>query len=434
MSFHDDESYEESEEHFYNLLRYDKKILQYLNTHYNADNTDHFLKGYASRKETFMREGEALAQRALERDEEIIQLAQKCLLQVQQKKLFDIILQWNANQFKHESIQCSRDFEQWEFDLTQCPFLSPISKEEFNLYLQYAQSSEFDYEDRSEFVFMSNYFDKENHEKITDFNEDDMLTEEDKKRFAESDAERKEWSKEEEWEDNSEIDKEIKWGHFHNQPDFPVWFAFNNAHTDNGRFLKLPQLRVPKEQFYLELGEKAFNEELEEEFDDDYDDEDTDDDGGEPAKPIALPSDYYTLKKFIMACEDKDVLDKFTKYYDAYPQEIWQYSQERNRHAWLEHNAQIAFENMKGITKLIPVEANKDWRKAISDAYHNFRRQQVAFALPYVYSDYCTRIKNNLGFNWQKPLDEGRKAIGDIMKNRILQGRKLNGEPEDFDF
>ena len=413
----------------FNSLKYNERVQLYLSK-YNPEMNDNFLRDYVLQKKIFIAEGESAAQKATERDENIIELAQKCLLEIQLKKLFDVMLQWNANMFKHESIEVCRDYEKWEYQLTDCPFLSPISKEEFELYLQYAQSPEFDYEAQTLLALMAKYFDIEWHEKNSqnaDKDEEDMM---DEMQTEDIENECKAWDKDIEWDDNAEVDKEIKWQHFVNQPDFPAWFAYNNAHTNNGDYLKLPQIRCVKENFYIQLEEEDPNTlGINEEDDDDMDDMDF-----EPVKPNATAFDYYTVKKFILACEDKDVLDKFTKYYDANPHEIWQYNKERERHAWLEANAREAFEQLIGMKKLVPSLANKDWRKALIDARDEFRKQEIVKMLPYVFSDYCMRLNTGIGFDWQYERGAVQLFATEYIRNRILRGRLLNGESEDFNF
>jgi hypothetical protein len=151
-----------------------------------------------------MRYGDSAARQAEYRDEKSVFGAQECLLEIQRKKLLDTMCQWNANLFKHETIQCSWDFYYWDTMLLSCPFLTPITQQEYNLYLRFAATDNFDYGRRVDLMECNGCIDRQ---------EDDPT-------------------------------------------QLPDWFEFENLHTGNSQYLVLPNLRMPKENMYRQLAFK----------------------------------------------------------------------------------------------------------------------------------------------------------------------------------
>lgn len=414
---------DEEGSYMFHSLKYDKKVQEYLSK-YHEQTTDTFLRDYVRQKQVFMEKAESVAAKMEERADNILATAQWRFLDIQLKKLFDIMLQWNANLFKHESIEILRDFEQWEYDLFNCPFLTPVSKSEFDLYMQYAKSDEFELEKEINFIFLTSYFDSE----YSKFDEEEAKAFEEKmiEESGEDDfSECEEWDKDVDWgdDDKEPLDDIDYWGD-KERSEFPRWFAYNNEHSSNGTYLELPQIRAVKEHFYLRLQEEeelaAWDEEQNEDL--------------EPVKNGVAACSYYHVKKFILACEDKDVLDKFTKYYDANPHLLMGYNEKRQRHEWLEKHARKAFENLVNIHKLNPCPANKDWRVALINTYKQYQKKQVIETLPYVYEDYCMRLATNIGFDWEIERPLLNLFANDYIRKNILRGRFLNGEPEDFNF
>ena len=65
--------------------------------------------------------------------------AQTCLGNIQQKKLFDKQCQWRAETFTHPAIETTSDFNYWEKNILNCPFIDPITEEDVALYIEFLQ-------------------------------------------------------------------------------------------------------------------------------------------------------------------------------------------------------------------------------------------------------------------------------------------------------
>jgi hypothetical protein len=81
----------------------------------------------------------------------------------------------------------------------------------------------------------------------------------------------------------------------------------------------------------------------------------------------------------------------------------------------------------------IPVEANDDWRKALMAGWDKFEREQIIKCLKPAFSDYLFRQNNGIQFSRDRE-DNFHSDIANNVKEQILRGRELNGEPRDFDF
>jgi hypothetical protein len=69
------------------------------------------------------------------------------LMQIQQRKLFELQCQWRAGLITLLDVRTTWDFKYWEKMIQRCPFLSPISEDELDFFQQYIMSSEYDEED-----------------------------------------------------------------------------------------------------------------------------------------------------------------------------------------------------------------------------------------------------------------------------------------------
>ncbi len=135
----------------YNWMKEDKAVQEYLQQ-FSAYSQDGFMRHYAFCKSLFTEYGDNSNAIKEQRDEGNIYEAQQRLMDIQRKKLFDVMLQWDANLLKPEGIVCSWDFYVWREVLSQCPFITPISQEEFDLFMRYALSSDFNYNEDIHFI------------------------------------------------------------------------------------------------------------------------------------------------------------------------------------------------------------------------------------------------------------------------------------------
>ncbi|MDP4173803.1 MAG: hypothetical protein Q8933_07535 [Bacteroidota bacterium] len=168
---------------------------------YNPASIDSFIENYALKKTRYLTFGEmlkeneenALIRRQMEAEER--------LWEVQRKKLFNLECQWRAEMIKIPEIEITLDFEYWEKNIENCPFLNPISQDEFDLYYQYLLSDEFN-----------------------DFNLDFL------------------------WMGYMEIKESIK-----ENDNIPPWYDYFDNHMGTGSLLWLPDVRGEREEYYLKV-------------------------------------------------------------------------------------------------------------------------------------------------------------------------------------
>ncbi|CAN5276906.1 hypothetical protein BH11BAC6_BH11BAC6_12150 [soil metagenome] len=357
-------------------MKTDPKVQQWLNQ-FSPVTIDSFITSYAAAKSLFMTFGESHAAIKEQQLEEHVLQAQERILDIQKKKLFDIICQWNANLLQLPEIACTWDFFYWEKQIMECPFLTPISGDEFDLYLKFARSKDFNHEAE---IAVSDF------ELYKEMDDDEVV-------------------------------------------NLPEWFVFENLHTGNNKYLILPNTRTEKENFYRSLWRKEEDEKIEQKYE-----------SGEfprpeqNAKPMLKGHNYRFLERFIKQYESKDVYEKFYKYYESNPDQLVRDNAEDNEDGYLTERANEIVIMLHDVKEKIPVKANKDWRQALINAYETYNRNHVVEALTYVYSDYQNRIANGLGFQWQDTQNNYMKELAENVRNQILRGRELNGEPRDFNF
>jgi hypothetical protein len=136
---------------------------------------------------------------------------------IQQKKLFDMQCLWRAEQMELPGVTLCVDFRVWEYDILNCPFLEPISREDIDLYAQYL--------------------------------------------LHENPETNEWWGGEEEWQEHSEI---IEAYNTNNENrNFPDWYDFYNGRRGTGVYMTLPDIRGQKEEVYEDIARKYQQEERE---------------------------------------------------------------------------------------------------------------------------------------------------------------------------
>lgn len=168
---------------------------------YNADSVDAFIENYAAKKARYITYGEMLnknsEQASIRRQDE----AEERLWEIQRKKLFDLECQWRAETIKIPGVDITADFEYWEKNIANCPFLSQITEDEFELYIDYVASDDF-FDFKIEYAWM-NYND-------------------------------------------------IK-GRYNEHGNLPPWYEYYDLRKGTGSFLILPDVRGDKEEYYLNI-------------------------------------------------------------------------------------------------------------------------------------------------------------------------------------
>lgn len=348
---------------------------------YHPDVVAHFARDYPSARHDWQywgRQVEAQEAADLHRPGEA---AYNRLWDIQRKKLFDLQCRWRAGEAV-PGIDCSFDFVTQDAAIENCTLIDPISPEELAMYCDFVRLA-------SDFA-------------------DDVLD----CYYNEPGFEPREWQDydgmrlgEEEFEQNVP-------DHERRGITPPAWYDFHNARTGQGFLLRLPDLRGPREQRYLQAYYASI------------------DARPDPAAP-ADPRPTWLRE------EDKLALQEaFLRTFEA-PR------LRRLRAAFLAEQARTAadeqveedFTFLKGCdpADVVPVAPAADWRSALRHTVVATQRQLLLRQLPRVFEEYQFRQAQGISHpDATEP--EWRNPLGRHMRELLLRGRELLGEPRTFDF
>lgn len=309
------------------------------------------------------------------RQNQWIYYATRHLAVIQQKKLFDAQCRWRAGQEVFEGVEICYDFKILEKNVMSCNFLEEPNSYDIDLYCQYLihdSSFEWYYNDYSS-----------------------------------------------QWQDYSGF-KASYVGQMDEGNNLPAWYEFHNSRTGNGALLILPDLRGQLERQYRDLAraEKIKN--------------------SPPAPPYTPPPDadkpylnYYDKTvhlELARQIENKEMFNMIREYVEA----------TEHKGSWEYERAQESFTYLSDIKdELIPIEAHQDFRMALISAENKYRAKKIAEHLPIALELYHTNKKlQEIGIStYQEESDSSFDIhIRQIYADDILLGRKLSGEPEDFNF
>jgi hypothetical protein len=193
----------------------------------------------------------------------------------------------------------------------------------------------------------------------------------------------------------------------------PDWYEFHNSHTGNGTLLILPDLKGEAEDRYI----KAVRE--------------------QEAKEKKKAGTYeepkpYVPKPGISAYNPEDV-EAFARKFES-KADYTRYLHYRNAKDKEDLNETIEAELriLQNSTEPIPIESHSDWREAIQLAANAYKNRMVIRAMPGVYEDYL--FKRQTGISYETTRSSEKRKWMKIYKQQILKGRKLLGEPENFDY
>jgi hypothetical protein len=347
-----------------------KKFLENIYPH----SRDSFISEYAQAKVRWIEWGPKHLEWNQHDDLQWLNDAMDCLGEIQQKKLFDMQCQWRAEKIEIPKIRITYDFYYWEKYIFDCPFLSPVTREELDTYIQYLQSSNFEP--------AQGWMDR--------------------------------------WQDYDEI-KEAYNSENANR-NFPEWYDFHNGRTGASAFMLFPDIRGQKEEFYLSLWRKEKHGEHEKAKKEAEEIKSVTEAAGiSLPQEKSLPSlDFHKrgwLTWFVTTFEDKETRKVFE-----------QYGGETIYNSNYDEFVEKDLETLRTSEKPVPVEGWYDWKEAIHRAALKYATRKIIEALPLAYEQYSMNIDLKIPFSELGPNKDKWFADG------ILRGRELNGEPRDFNF
>ncbi len=314
-------------------LNTNPKYVEFLNQ-YSEHSVDSFKKYYAMRKAYVMINGA----RALEDEEykalEYSLMAEEYIWHIQQRKLFDLQCRWRAEQVKIKEIEAASDFNEWSEKIEMCPFITPITKEEFELYMSFVDTS-----------------------KMEDIQTDYITT----------------WQ---EYEDFKAHYTDIESDYY--IYEIPGWYEYYENKTGLGSLYLLKDIHGEKEEFYREIcraNERKKNEEAMK-------------DKPTPVidrRPYLNYYDNEVMLKFLSKFEDGNFIIKWQAYLNSIETVD-------------DPQLKYAIETLQNATEDLEINYNRSWRAGIITAANEYKRKRLFEELPKAYNDYQFRLANGLGF------------------------------------
>lgn len=191
--------------------------------------------------------------------------------------------------------------------------------------------------------------------------------------------------------------------------NFPDWYDFHNTCTGNSLYLSLPDVRGQKEQRYLDL---YIAEKREKKA------------SPAPVKERMPGIHIYKagfLDWFVLTFENEETQackERYLEFDD----------QEQTR-----HDTALDFaEDLKRHGGIWPMKTNSNWLDGLEQCVQAYAIKKTTDALPVAFEQYQMLL--NLGVPYEFESEEIHKFLQNDMRSRVLRGRVLAGEPEDFDF
>ncbi len=214
------------------------------------------------------------------------------------------------------------------------------------------------------------------------------------------------------WQDYEELTQKDEHG---NMADMPAWYEFYDSRMGTGVLLNLSNSKEQKETFYLRLVH-------------------------ENNGVLPTPSETQDHRPLLIGMGDE--LIAFAKYFesDKYFIQLFKgFEVQYNKESVIPfpEDVEVAIDVLSSADRQIYLPSHLNWNEAIVFAAKKYNNIKIAEALDVVYEEY--RLFNELGLSSKESAGKVKKAYDEdniiqMMRKIILQGRLLNGEPEDFNY
>ena len=327
-----------------------------------------------------------------------IELADKYIDMILQKKLFNLQCQWRAGLIQLPLVRICRDFEYWSQHIRACPFIPIITPQEIELCISFLHQEYDFYADAT--IFGNKWQDYEQFKYAEsqqgDYDEDN--DEEEQAPFAAS--------------------------------GLPPLYLYFDTYQNTSGLINLPDIRGDKEEQYLAIYrdiEKFKEEQLAAQTPVDV------------APPVPTVSAPYRprlfwgnedIKTFVETVEEPDVIDAHTYYYENY-----QFDRDFDFEECLIY--------LRDFKEPFPIEAHNDWREAVRLVLLRQTQLKAADMLPYVYETYLMEFDKP--YNLKKIMADKIAShkydpqdvfyqVAESFKEYIFIGRKALQGDDDVDY
>ncbi|GAA3951979.1 hypothetical protein [Hymenobacter algoricola] len=301
---------------------------------------------------------------------------------IQQKKLFDLQCQWRAEEVTDiPGVVITNDFDTLSAAIENSPALSPITAEEFALYLEWVQQADYarDLNDRHDGRFV--------------------------------------------WQNHRFLREALA-------PDAPPlqarpvatlkavsdWYRFHNARTGHDRLLYLPDVRGTKEERYWDAWREGLRE--------------------QEAIAQAAGTAPDPRPSYLPPEEHRTLATEFAGRFEPARLNRWREATELLRPPMSEQDRELQMIThfLLSTWEPVAVEGSPDWREATRQAYYAYCHRQLLEQLPVVYQEYLQRQSWGIAQPDRLDWDLSHHNMAQYYRGWLLDGRARLGEPEDFDF
>ncbi len=338
--------------------RYKKFFSQYSETSVHT-----FIENYSQQKYFWLRFGPFNKEQYEKRLLAFRDKAEEALMQIQQKKLFNLQCQWRAYQIELPGINSTWDFVAWEHNILNCPLVEPITEKEVDTYIQFLKSLNFS-------------------EQLEMFQA---------------------WQDYDEMKENYSNDEK---GYY------PEWYDFFDSRFGTNGLLLLPDIRGEEEQHYRSVN---FNEEKQIVANKIASGE------IEAPKPVVRDTRprlvYYPYKH----CID------FARQFDSNETVELAIAYEREQNTFdNEMDLESALQYLQDAEEVIPIDGYYDWRFAVINAVRKHSAECTAAAIPEVYKEYLFRIQSGLAFDYDIEEFNSYLQMAENVYGQIVKGKKIS--------
>ena len=362
-------------------LRTEERFIKYF-SNYSEESVERFINHYAKQKATWFESVNSYWHLSKNKDSKWYTMAKEAINKIAQKKVYNQMCRWLMQEVSFPDIEISDDWDEWLLNPLYFPFAEPIEKEEVDAYINFIGSLESStpYDDYSHCV---HHTPLSHTDELKDIANGKVLAEE---------------------------DEEDKYHHYSR------WFRYYDEVFSTQFVGYVPVSKIHKESFY-----QCYKTNLEK----------------DPNAINYWEAEGFEYPKHLSVESRRALIDRYVKQYETYENKIgyegWRWCTTTRQ--FTERIDGIVYE-LQEQEEYVPVESNDDWREGLSQAKEMFERGKIVDALPHAYDEYVYLLANKLGFeDWIEQKESYTDAT--IIANHkasILEGRRLNNEPENFDF
>ena len=374
-------------EQFEEDLRTNPRYEPLLNT-IKDDDVEKFIRNYAKDKYELFENFERTKSNYDYRQTQHFNWAEEFFEAILNKKLFNLQCLWRAGQIDLPYVKLTDDFDYFEENVHECPFIEPLTEHDVELAITYIKEQR--WWDENEYDDWQDYSTFKTH----------VLREE------------------------TEDDYEPRYGR-----DYPYIYDYFDTYQNTGHLIKLPDVRSERERYYYKIGiHERIRERNQQRIE-----------RGEPEPNTEGPFVYKSSHNYLFDPQRREIVEDYEddQIKEAYMMKDTQYDSNRNT----SDEVKEAIDFLSNAIGSVPMLADDNWQTALFRSVRHYKNCKIAEHLPYIYDTYL------MAFDDDDPKEAVAKRVAaydptELEKKRfdsnngwmVLEGRRLLGEPENFDF